>query len=32
MNCNTLIAHNPFKHLALFLSLIGGPKVEGWVE
>jgi hypothetical protein len=32
MNCDVSIARDPFKQLALFLSLIGGPKVEGWVK
>jgi Retrotransposon gag protein len=32
MNRNASIARDPFKKCAYFLSLIGGPKVDGWVQ
>ena len=32
INHDASITCDPFKHLALFLSLIGSPKVEGWVK
>jgi hypothetical protein len=32
MNCDASITCDPFKCSALFLSLIGGLKVEGWVK
>ena len=32
MNASACIAHNPMACCAYFLSLIDGPKVEGWVK
>ena len=32
MNCNVAIACNPCAKAAFFLSLIGGLKVEGWIQ
>jgi hypothetical protein len=32
MNWGTEIAKDPFKQCGLFLSLMKGPKVKGWVQ
>jgi hypothetical protein len=32
MNQGTEIAKDPFKRCGLFLSLMKGPKVKGWVQ
>jgi hypothetical protein len=32
MNCCTMIAQDPYMKAAFFLSLMDGPKVEGWMQ
>jgi hypothetical protein len=32
MNCHAMIAQDPYMKSAFFLSLIDGPKVEGWMQ
>jgi hypothetical protein len=32
MNCHMMIAQDPYMKSAFFLSLMDGPKVEGWTQ